>query len=103
MPQVCLEHYSDSLDRIERGKFSRVVWWRVIRELVLGLLAEIATIHEEQDALGTAELEQAIGRTNGGERLFPAAFPPDEGSPNRRRHVRRPLWHRLRLPFPKAR
>src|SRR5258708_2398426 len=34
MPQVRLEHYSDSLDRIERGKFSRVVWWCVPRSAV---------------------------------------------------------------------
>ena len=49
-----------------------------LRELVLGLFAEIAAINQEEDAFGTSELEQAVGDIDGGEGLAGAGRHLDE-------------------------
>ncbi len=57
------------IDRVERRELARVVGRREVRELILGLLAEVAAIHQKQDALCAAELEQAVGGVHGREGL----------------------------------
>jgi hypothetical protein len=46
----------------------------------VGLLAEVAGIHQKQDALGPAELEQAIDRGDGGEGLARAGGHMHQGA-----------------------
>ena len=53
---------------------------REIGELVLGLLAEVAAVHQEQDAFGAGELEQAIGDVDGREGFAGAGGHLDEGA-----------------------
>ena len=73
----------EPLDGVERRELARVVRRREVGELVLGLLAEVAAVHEEQDALGAAELEQAVGGVDGGERLAGAGGHLDRGRADR--------------------
>ena len=70
----------EPLDGVERRELARVVGRLEVGELVLGLLAEIAAIHQEEDALRAAELEQAIGDIDGGEGLARAGRHLDEGA-----------------------
>ena len=54
---------------VKLGELAVVVRWRVSEEFLLGLLAEIARIDEEEDALDARVLEQAVDGSDGGERL----------------------------------
>jgi hypothetical protein len=54
---------------VELGELAAVVRRRVGHELLMRLLAEVARVDQEQDALGAAELEQAVHRGDGGEGL----------------------------------
>ena len=51
----------EPLDGGELWKLSRVVGRREIGELVFGLFAEVVPIHQEKDALGVGEFQEAIG------------------------------------------
>ncbi len=51
---------------VELGEFARIVGRRVGHEFLMRLLAEVAGIDQKQDALGAAELEQAVDRGDGG-------------------------------------
>ena len=75
-----IEFGLEPLDGVERRELARIVGRLEVGELVLGLLAEIAAIHQEQDALGAGELEQAIGDVDGGEGLARAGRHLDEGA-----------------------
>ena len=70
----------EPLNGVERRKLPRVVGRLEVGELVLGLFAEIAAVHQEEDALGVAELEQAIGDIDGGEGLARAGGHLNEGA-----------------------
>jgi hypothetical protein len=55
-----------ALHVVELGELAAIVGRRVGHEFLMGLLAEVAGIDQKQDALGAAELEQAIDRGDGG-------------------------------------
>ena len=93
----------EPLDGVERRELARIVGRLEVGELVLGLLAEIAAIHEEEDALGFGELEQAIGDIDGGEGLARAGRHLDQGArigPGERLFE---VADRLRLDLPQPR
>jgi hypothetical protein len=48
----------EPLDGVKRREFARIVGRFEVGELVFGLLAEIAAVHQEQDAFGFRELGQ---------------------------------------------
>jgi hypothetical protein len=60
---------SQALHVVQLGELAAVVRRRVGHELLMRLLAEVARVDQEQDALGAAELEQAVHRGDGGEGL----------------------------------
>ena len=51
-----------ALHVVQLGELAAIVRRRVRHELLMRLLAEVARIDQEQDAFGTAELEQAVDR-----------------------------------------
>ena len=57
----------EALDGVEFGELSVVVGWLIGEKLLLGLLAEVAGIDEEEDALDAGVLEQSIDEGDGGE------------------------------------
>lgn len=50
----------ESLDRVERRELPRVIERFEIGKLVPRLFAEIAAVHEKEDALGAGVLQQAV-------------------------------------------
>jgi hypothetical protein len=65
---------------VQLGELARVVRRRVGHEFLVRLLAEVARVDQEQDALGPAELEQAIHRGDGGEGLAGAGGHVHQGA-----------------------
>ena len=59
----------EPLDGVERRELARIIRGLEVGELILGLLAEVVTIDQKQNALYPAELEQSIGDVDGGEGL----------------------------------
>jgi hypothetical protein len=57
----------EPLNGVELRKLSWVVWRLEVGELILSLLAEVGAVHQKENALGVAELEQTIGDVDGGE------------------------------------
>src|SRR5262249_45486234 len=70
----------EALNRIERRELPGIVGRGEIGELVFGLLAEVGTVHEEQNAFRSAELEQAISGVDGSEGLAGTGSHLDEGA-----------------------
>ena len=70
----------EPLNGVKRRELPRVVGRREIGELVLGLLAEIAAVHQEEDALCIGELEQAIGDVDGRKGFAGAGGHLDQGA-----------------------
>ena len=69
-----------ALHVVQLGELAAVVGRRVGHELLVRLLAEVARIDQEQDALGAAELEQAVDRGDGGEGLAGAGGHVHQGA-----------------------
>jgi hypothetical protein len=67
-------------DGVEFGELAVVVGGHVGEELLLGLLAEVAGVHEEEHAADAGVLEQAVDRRDGGEGLARAGGHLDEGA-----------------------
>ena len=59
----------EPLKRVKLRELAWVIWWLEVGELVFGLLAEIATIHEEKNSLGSAEFQKPISEIDGSESL----------------------------------
>ena len=68
----------EALDVVELGELAVVVVRQVGHEFLLGLLAEVLRVDQEQDALGIGVLEQAIDGCDGGEGLAGAGGHLDE-------------------------
>ena len=66
------------LDLVQLGELAVVVGRAVALELLLGLLAEIRAIHQEQHAPRAAELDQAVDRGDREQRLAGAGGHLDE-------------------------
>ena len=62
------------------GELAAVVGGGELLEFVVGLAAEVAAVDEEEDALGTGELDEAVGLGDGGEGLAGAGGHLDEGA-----------------------
>ena len=67
-------------DGVEFGELAVVVGRGEGEELLLGLLAEVARVDEEEDAADAGVLEQAVDRRDGGERFSRAGGHLDEGA-----------------------
>ena len=67
-------------DGVKLGELAVVVLRRVGEEFLLGLLAEVARVHEEEHAFDTGVLQQAVDGRDGGERLARAGGHLDEGA-----------------------
>ena len=52
----------EALDVVELGELAVVVGRAVALELLLGLLAEVVAVDEEEDAPRAAELDEAVDR-----------------------------------------
>ena len=65
---------------VKLGELAGIVGRRIGHEFLMRLLAEVAGIDQKQDALGAAELEQAINRCDGGEGLACAGGHVDQGA-----------------------
>ena len=68
------------LDVVQLGELAAVVGRDVLLELLEGLPAEVAAVHQEQDAAGVGELDQAVDRRDGRERLAAAGGHLDQGA-----------------------
>ena len=71
---------AEALDVVKLGEFAPVIGGRVGHKLLMRLLAEVAGVHQKEDALGATELEQTIGGGNGGEGFARAGGHVDEGA-----------------------
>jgi hypothetical protein len=66
------------LDVVNGGELPAVIGQHVLIKLGLRLPAEIRPVHEEEDALGLGELDEAVGKGAGGEGLAGASSHLDE-------------------------
>ena len=71
---------SEAGDGVEFGELAVVVVGGVGEELLLGLLAEVAGVDEEEDAADAGVFEQAVDRRDGGEGLARTGGHLDEGA-----------------------
>ena len=71
---------AEHLDVVEVGELAAVVGGGELLEFVDGLAAEVAAVDEEEDALGTGVLDEAVGLGDGGEGLAGAGGHLDEGA-----------------------
>lgn len=71
---------AEHLDVVEVGELAAVVGSGELLEFVDGLAAEVAAVDEEEDALGTGVLDEAVGLGDGGEGLAGAGGHLDEGA-----------------------
>ncbi len=71
---------AEHLDVVEVGEAAPVVGRDVVLKFTDGLAAEIAAVDEEEDALGTGVLDEAVGLGDGGEGLTGAGSHLDEGA-----------------------
>ena len=65
---------------VELGELAGVVGRRVGHEFLMRLLAEVARVHQEEHALGAAELQQPVDGRDGGKRFARAGGHVDEGA-----------------------
>lgn len=71
---------AEHLDVVEVGEFAAVVGGGELLEFVDGLAAEVAAVDEEEDALGTGVLDEAVGLGDGGVGLAGAGSHLEEGA-----------------------
>jgi hypothetical protein len=69
-----------ALHVVELGELAAIVGRRVGHELLVRLFAQVAGIDQKQDALGTAKLEQAVHRRDGGKRFARAGGHVHQGA-----------------------